>query len=105
MEKSQGTLIIEEYEKNIDKSSVKLGENYLIRTVTMIFTGCIFKETNDCFVLKNAAWIADAGRWNVAVRDAEFSEVEMYPVDTEVIVFKGSIVDMCIIKKLPTETV
>jgi len=82
----------------------KIGENYLIRTVTMIYTGKLTKVFKDELVLENAAWIAETKRWNESVRDCVFEEVEMYPADREVIVGRGAISDAVIIDKLPTET-
>lgn len=79
-------------------------ENVLVRTVTMIFTGVLNSFDDKFLYLSKAAWIPDTGRWHVAVRDAEFAEVEMYPKDRIVAVAIGALVDICEIPKLPTET-
>jgi hypothetical protein len=84
----------------VDNSAWDIGENYLIRTVTMIDTGRLVAITAQELVLENAAWIADTGRFADAVEKAEFGEVEPFPAG-RVIVGRGSIVDAVKIKTLP----
>lgn len=81
-----------------------IGKDLLIRTVTMTYTGKLLSESEKWLVLEKAAWIPDSGRWHIAARDAEFSEVEMYPEDKKVYVAAGAITDFVQIPKLPTET-
>ena len=78
----------------------KIGEVYLIRTVTMIDTGRVVEVNENEVVLEDAAWIADTGRFADALLSAEFSEVEPFP-DGEVIIGRGSIVDAVRIKSSP----
>ena len=80
----------------------KIGETYLIRTVTMIDTGKLVAITNQELVLEDAAWIADTGRFSDALKKAEFNEVEPFP-DGEIIVGRGSIIDAVKIKKSPRD--
>ena len=62
----------------VDTSFV-IGEKYLIRTVTMHYTGRV-KEVNAYnIVLDDAAWIGDTGRYSNALVTGELSEVEPYP--------------------------
>lgn len=91
-------------ERPKSRLSKLIGKNLLIRTVTMTYTGNLVEKDGEWLVLKQAAWIPDSGRWHVAVRDAEFSEVEMYPADKEVYVNAGAVTDFTEIPKLPTET-
>lgn len=70
----------------------EVGKIYLIRTVTMIDTGRLVLVTPQELVLEDAAWIADTGRFADAVKKAEFSEVEPFPVG-RVIVGRGSVID------------
>jgi hypothetical protein len=89
-----------------EKTSVKwveVGKNYLIRTVTMIYTGQVVEEHLDHFVLEKAAWIADAGRWADVIKSCDFDEVEPYPADRKVIVTKGGVLDTVEISTLPLE--
>ena len=86
--------------KNIDPWIV--GEKYFIRTVTMHITGEVVAVFDQEIVLKDAAWIADSGRFHEAVRDiSKCREVE--PFEENVIVGRGAIVDATIIKEVITE--
>ena len=76
----------------------KVGKIYLIRTVTMIDTGILVAVGKNELVLKDAAWIADTGRFADAVAKAEFGEVEPFP-DGNVIIGRGSIIDAVVINK------
>jgi hypothetical protein len=78
----------------------RIGEVYLIRTVTMIDTGRLVAVTDQELVLKDAAWIADTGRFADAIKSAEFNEVEPFP-DGEVIIGRGAVIDAVKIKKSP----
>ena len=77
------------------------GKNYLIRTVTMTLTGRLIAVGDKELGLKEAAWIADTGRFADAVKSCEFNEVEPYPDDRVIIVGRGAIVDAVQIDKLP----
>jgi hypothetical protein len=56
-----------------------LGKNVFLRTVTHHYTGNVIEVTNMTMTLNDAAWIADDGRFNEAMKDsANFSEVEPY---------------------------
>lgn len=69
-----------------------IGKKYFIRTVTMHLTGELVGISERELLLKDAAWIADSGRFNEAIRDIEkCNEVE--PFDKPVIVGRGSIID------------
>jgi hypothetical protein len=69
----------------------KIGSAYMIRTVTMTWTGRVDGIVGDFLVLNEAAWIADTGRFHLATDEAHLSEIE--PVGDGVIVGLGSIVD------------
>jgi hypothetical protein len=78
----------------------EIGAPYLIRTVTMIDTGVLVAVTPQELVLKEAAWIADTGRFAQAIAKAEFGEVEPFP-DGFVIIGRGAIIDAVKITKTP----
>lgn len=78
----------------------EIGENYLIRTVTMIDTGRLVAVTPQELVLEDAAWIADTGRFADAIAKCEFGEIEPFPAG-KVIIGRGSIVDAVKIKTAP----
>ena len=86
----------------IQDSPWKIGQNYLIRTVTMIQTGRLVAVTQQELVLEDAAWIADTGRFADALRTGKFNEVEPFP-DGQVIVGRGAIVDAIQISVTPRE--
>lgn len=86
--------------QSCDNSAWEIGENYLIRTVTMIDTGRLVAVTANELVLEDAAWIADTGRFAQAVEKAEFNEVEPFPSGC-VIIGRGAIIDAVKIKLVP----
>ena len=75
-----------------DDGPYQTGTQYFIRTVTHYFTGrCVAVYPGE-IVLEDVAWIADTGRYSVALKTGDFSEVEPYP-DTQVIINRGAVVD------------
>lgn len=80
----------------------KIGENYFIRTVTMILVGRLDAVFDKEFVLSSASWVADTGRFYDALQEGSLDEVE--PFKDDVIVGRGSLIDATIwTNKLPTE--
>ena len=77
-----------------------IGRSYMIRTVTMIYTGFIVDVFDKELVLTNCHWIADTGRWNEFISDMKTNEHESYG-DRNVIIGRGAILDACIVSKLP----
>jgi hypothetical protein len=71
--------------------SFRVGTAYLIRSVTMFYTGRITAITDTDLVLEDAAWIADTGRFHDALKTGTLNEVE--PFVAPVIVPRGVIVD------------
>ena len=74
----------------------RVGEKYLIRTVTHYYTGRLKAVTDKELLLENAAWIADTKRFYDTLTKGEFNEVE--PFNTDVIVGRGAVVDAAIWK-------
>lgn len=88
--------------KQPDSHPFKVGESYLIRTVTMIVLGKLEKVFATELVMSSASWVADTGRFYDALKTGELSEVE--PFTNDVIVGRGSIIDATVwTHKLPTE--
>ena len=87
-------------QKSPGDSAWEIGENYLIRTVTMIDTGRLVAVTDHELVLEDAAWVADTGRFADTLRSCEFSEVEPFP-DGRVVIGRGAVIDAVKIDKLP----
>lgn len=73
--------------------SFEVGKAYLIRTVTMHYTGRVVAVTDSDVVLEEAAWIADTGRYANSLTDGTLNEVEPYP--GQVAVCRGAMVDFC----------
>jgi hypothetical protein len=75
-----------------ENSSWEIGKKYFIRTVTMHLTGELIAIGDKELTLKDAAWIADSGRFNEALKDINRCK-EVEPFQDIVIVGRGSIVD------------
>ncbi len=68
----------------------------------MTLTGELVSISQQELVVKDAAWIADTGRFNEALKDVEkFNEVE--PFQNPAIVGRGSIVDATTISNIITK--
>lgn len=72
------------------ESPYQIGQAYLIRTVTLYYTGKVKRITPKEIILEDAAWIADTGRFSDALKTGTLNEVE--PMG-EVIIGRGSVVD------------
>jgi len=71
-----------------------IGAHYIIRTVTMYYTGQLIEVYPSELVLSDAAWIADTGRWSAALATGKLNEVEPYPGEGRCIVSRAAIVDV-----------
>jgi hypothetical protein len=60
-------------------SPLRVGNNVIIRMVTMIQTGHIEALTDLEVVLSDAAWVADTGRFHNALVSGSLNEVEPFP--------------------------
>lgn len=59
----------------------EIGKAYLIRTVTLYYTGKVKKIKGKWIQLEEAAWIPDTGRWQEATEKGSFSEIEPFSYD------------------------
>jgi len=80
-----------------DSTFLEVGKVYLIRTVTMIYTGVLKAQNKTELLLEKAAWIAETGRWADSCKNENFKEVEPYFRD--VVLFKGACLDITEITK------
>lgn len=71
----------------------EIGQNYIIRTVAMIYTGKLVAVYEHELVIEDAAWIAETSRWHKTLLTGELNEIEPYP-DGQVIVARGGIIDV-----------
>ena len=72
-------------------SSIVIGENYFIRTVTHYYTGKVKSVTSAEIVLSDAAWIACTGRFYDCLKSGDLNEVE--PFVDDVIVGRAALID------------
>ncbi len=87
---------------NTKTNPFKIGENYLIRTVTMIVLGKLESVYDSELVLSSASWVADTGRFYDALKTGKLNEVE--PFTDDVIVGRSAIIDATIwTHKLPRD--
>ena len=71
----------------------QVGQNYFLRTVTHHLTGTLIAVTDKELWLRDAAWIADDGRFTQAMASGSFFEVEPYPEGAEIPVGRGALID------------
>lgn len=79
----------------------RVGQKLFIRTVTYHLTGEVVSVDGAFLTLRNAAWIADSGRYQQAIESSTFDEVEPYPDDRDVYINTSAIVDAVPISTLP----
>jgi len=72
-------------------SFYKIGNDYVIRTVTMIYLGQVKSENENSIVLEDCAWIPDTSRWSEFLAGKKPNEMEPYCND--VIIYKTAILD------------
>lgn len=84
----------------------QIGKNYLIRTVTMIYTGKLEAVYEKELVISSASWIAETKRWADSVKDGDFNEVEPYPDNCKVTIGRGAILDATVVNwELPRKQI
>lgn len=81
-------------ETNLGNSIYTIGDNYLIRTVTMITVGKLEQITDKEFLLSSASWVADTGRFHDTLKNGFPDGAEIEPFQDDVIVGRGALVDM-----------
>jgi hypothetical protein len=69
-----------------------VGDAVLIRTVTMYQVGRVAHIGRDTITLVEASWLADVGRFSVALATGQLNEVEKVP--SWIVVGRGAIVDI-----------
>lgn len=85
----------------------RVGDKYLIRTVTHYYTGKLEAVHDKELLLSSAAWIADTRRYNRTLRDGFPDDAEIEPIRTSngyCVIGRGAIVDAVIWERdLPME--
>lgn len=69
-----------------------IGKNVFVRAVTHYYTGRLAAIEDGFLHLEQAAWIADTGRFSVALAKGTLGEVEPFPGDCYVGL--GAVVDI-----------
>ena len=85
--------------ENENKSNYPIGKNVIVRTVTMIYTGRLISVTDSDFILNECSWIPETGRYMDFVENGNVNECEPYPSELDVFINRGSLLDMCELKK------
>ena len=83
LEKLKNNTSGESYEliTTLPETPFEIGKSYLIRTVTLYYTGRVKNIIGKFIQLEEAAWIPDTGRWMEASEKGTFSEVEPFAND------------------------
>jgi len=80
-----------------------VGSFYHVRTVTMAIAGKLKAVHGQELVFSDASWVADSGRFNEYLRDtSKAKENELFKND--VIIGRGSVVDMTLVSSVCGET-
>ena len=80
----------------------EIGKNYIVRTVTMIYTGKLVDVGPTELVLVDAAWIPETDRFMQFVAEGRVKECEPYPDGRRVIIGRGALMDAVVLdKELP----
>jgi len=86
------------------KEPYVIGKKYMVRTVTMIYTGKLVAVYPNELVFKQVAWIPETKRWAQSCQEGIFKEVEPYPKNAVVVIGRQAILDAFMVNwKLPVE--
>jgi hypothetical protein len=77
----------------------EIGKNYIVRTVTMIYTGKLVAVGDKEIVLVDAAWIPETDRFMQFVAEGKVKECEPYPDGRRVIIGRGGLMDAVVLEK------
>ena len=72
----------------------EIGEDYVVRTITMIYLGNLKAISETELLLEDCAWIPDTSRWNEFLTGKKPNEMEPYKND--VIIGRNAILDATI---------
>ncbi len=85
---AQGVIMLGAYQLLIDKPVI-------IRTAGYHYIGVLVDVGPDYFVVTDAVWVADTGRWSQALASGQLGEVEPWPDPTDrVIIGRGLVGDV-----------
>ncbi len=75
------------------------GKNYIVRTVTMIFTGRLVEVWPQELVLVDAAWIPETERYMQFVDTGAVRECEPFPEGRRLVIGRGAVLDAITLEK------
>jgi len=84
-----------------DTYAALIGQLVFIRTVTMTNCGRLVAVLPQAFVLEDAVWVANTGRWSNFCKTGNADEVEPF-ADGPVYVGKAGLIDMAKLPKIPS---
>ena len=76
----------------------EIGKNYILRTVTMIYTGKLIAVYPQELVLVDAAWIPETDRYMDFVATGKVKECEPYPDGRHVPIGRGGLMDAVVLE-------
>ena len=83
--------------KSEQKNFWQIGEDYVVRTVNMIYLGKL-KDVNETeLLLEDCAWIPETSRWNEFLNGKKPNEME--PYNQDVIIGRGAMLDATVFKQ------
>lgn len=77
----------------------EIGRNYIVRTVTMIYTGKLIEVGPTELVMTDVSWIPETARYAQFVADGEVNECEPYPAGLRVVIGRGALLDAVVLTK------
>lgn len=77
----------------------EVGSNYIVRTVTMIYTGKLIEVLPLELVMVDVSWIPETERYMQFVADGAVKECEPYPAGVRVVIGRGAILDAVVLSK------
>ena len=83
--------------QSLQSHPFEIGKNYIVRTVTMIYTGRLVAVHPNELVLVNAAWIPETERYMDFVATGKVKECEPYPEGKHVPIGRGGMMDAVIL--------
>lgn len=77
----------------------EIGKNYIVRTVTYIYTGKLVEVGASEIVLVDCSWIPETERYMQFVENGSVKECEPFPDGRNVIIGRGGIMDAVVLEK------
>ena len=68
--------LMEEEQIDLNELEDFIGKKFFFRTVTYHLIGKVVKKVGQFFILENASWVADSGRFMNAIKEGKLNEVE-----------------------------